>query len=278
MKIINIGGDVVGVCALKESSVNADFCDLTVSALENNIPCCYVDDINSEQSIEWISKISPDIIFCFGWSRLLTAKILSIAPMGIVGFHPAALPANRGRHPIIWALALGLKETAATFFFMDDGVDSGDILSQARILISDYDDAKSLYEKVVLTASSQIEEFLPQLLCGTHSRIKQDSSETNTWRKRGRKDGLIDWRMDAKSIHNLVRALTKPYAGAEFNYNGMAIKVWRTEIIFCDQDNIEPGKVIDVLKLGFPVVKCGKDAIALIEAESVLVITKGAYL
>ena len=84
-------------------------------------------------------------------------KILSKSPIGVIGFHPAALPANRGRHPIIWSLALGLKSTASTFFFMDKNVDSGDILSQASIKISDSDDARSLYDKVTKTALSQIE-------------------------------------------------------------------------------------------------------------------------
>ena len=60
-------------------------------------------------------------------------RILDLAPLGIIGFHPAALPRNRGRHPIVWALVLGLEETASTFFFMDKGADTGDILSQEKI-------------------------------------------------------------------------------------------------------------------------------------------------
>jgi methionyl-tRNA formyltransferase len=63
--------------------------------------------------------------FCLGWSNLLKAEILKAAPLGVIGFHPAALPANRGRHPLIWALGLGLDETATTFFFMDKGADRG---------------------------------------------------------------------------------------------------------------------------------------------------------
>ena len=71
-----------------------------------------------------------------GWSRIIGKELLAVPPKGIVGYHPAALPANRGRHPIIWALALGLKETASTFFFMDNGADSGPIISQKSLIIS----------------------------------------------------------------------------------------------------------------------------------------------
>ena len=277
-KIVEIGGNVVGVCTLKESSLNSDFCDLSKYSADLNIPCFYVDDINSEGTIEWVSKINPDVIFCFGWSRLLKNEILSKSSIGVIGFHPAALPANRGRHPIIWALALGLKNTGSTFFFMDNNADSGDILSQASIAISDFDDARSLYDKVISTALSQIEEFLPLLVSGNYLKVKQDNTRANTWRKRGRKDGLIDWRMTANSIHNTVRALTKPYVGAEFKYNDIDYKLWKSELILIDSDNTEPGKVIDIDSSYLPIVKCGNFAIKLVETEPKLVVLKGMYL
>ena len=277
-KIVEIGGNVVGVCTLKESSFNSDFCDLSKYSEDHNIPCFYVDDINSESTIEWVSKINPDVIFCFGWSRLLKNEILSKSSIGVIGFHPAALPANRGRHPIIWALALGLKNTGSTFFFMDNNADSGDILSQASIAISDFDDARSLYDKVISTALSQIKEFLPILASGNYLKVKQDNTRSNTWRKRGRKDGLIDWRMTANSIHNTVRALTKPYVGAEFKYNDIDYKLWKTELILIDSDNTEPGKVIDIDSSYLPIVKCGNFAIKLVETQPKLVVLKGMYL
>ena len=277
-KIVKIGGNIVGVCTLRESSFNSDFCDLSKYSKEHNIPCCYTDDINSEESIKWISKISPDVIFCLGWSRLLKEEILSISSIGVVGFHPAALPANQGRHPIIWALALGLNNTASTFFFMDGGADSGDILSQSSIAISDFDDARSLYDKISSTALTQIEEFLPLLVSGNYPKVKQDNTRANTWRKRGRKDGLIDWRMSANSIHNTVRALTRPYVGAEFDYNDVNYKLWKTELIWRDCYNIEPGKVIDIVNSDLPIIKCGNFAIKLVETEPKLVIPIGAYL
>ncbi len=97
---------------------------------------------------------------------------MEIPKIGVIGYHPSALPANRGRHPIIWAIALGLNETASTFFFMDECADSGDVLSQAIISIEDSDDPRSLYTKVILSAMNQIEEFMPSLLNNTYSRIK----------------------------------------------------------------------------------------------------------
>ena len=166
--------------------------------------------------------------------------------MGVLGFHPSELPKNKGRHPLIWALALGLKKSASTFFFMDEGIDSGEILSQKDFNILENDDAKILYDKFVNIALLQIEEFLPQLQKKTYQTIKQNHETSNTWRKRAKIDGQIDFRMSSQAIYNLVRALTKPYVGAYINYKDKEITVWKVEIIENKKNNIESGKVLDI--------------------------------
>jgi len=162
-KLIGLNVNLVGVITKESSSFNSDFVDLKSLCISNGIPCLYVDDINSLDSIKWIKDLNPDVIFCFGWSSLIKKEILNIAPMGVVGYHPTKLPMNRGRHPLIWALALGLEESASTFFFMDEGADTGDILSQVDFEISYQDDARSIYDKVNDIALCQIEDFIPGL-------------------------------------------------------------------------------------------------------------------
>ena len=264
--LIEMNLEVVGVCTLKKSTFNADHRDLAKICQENNIAWTYTPDINSDESLRWLKNKNPDVIFCFGWSKLLGKSLLDIAPMGVIGFHPAALPANRGRHPLIWALVLGLSETASTFFFMDESTDGGDILSQQKIEILENDDAKTLYEKVTVCALDQISTFIPQLASGVAPRIAQDNKNANFWRKRGQVDGRIDWRMSAYSIYNLVRGLTKPYIGAHFLYNGQEIKVWKVDIVEDIPANIEPGKIFDI-KREKTIVKCGEQAIQLEQTE-----------
>lgn len=276
-RLLTMKAEIVGVCTLQQSKFNADHVDLSFVSDARGIPWRYTEDINSEDSISWIQDKAPDVIFCFGWSRLLKQDLLGLAPLGVVGFHPAALPANRGRHPLIWALVLGLEKTASTFFFMDAGADSGDILSQRQIIIDDEDDAHTLYEKVTQIALGQIEEFVPQLAARAFRRHKQDQRLANTWRKRGSADGKIDWRMSAHSIHNLVRGLTKPYVGAHFIVDGKEIKVWKTSVVSGAPQNIEPGKVL--MQTGSnPVIKCGKDAICLLITEPSFELAVGSYL
>lgn len=162
-KLIELNVQVVGVCAKEKSEFNSDFADLRPLCEKNEIPFKYIDNVNSKDNYYWIKSFNPDIIFCFGWSNLLKKDILTLAPMGVLGFHPSKLPKNRGRHPLIWALVLGLKKSASTFFFMDEGIDSGRILSQKDFDILSTDDAQTLYHKLINIAFLQIEEFLPQL-------------------------------------------------------------------------------------------------------------------
>ena len=276
-RLLESKAEIVGVCTLQESPFNADHVDLSSISNEHEIPWLYATDINSSESLHWIKEKSPNVLFCFGWSRLLKKELLRVAPLGVIGFHPAALPANRGRHPLIWALVLGLHTTASTFFFMDEGADTGDILSQREVIIDYEDDAALLYEKVTKTALEQIEVFVTQLAEGTFIRSKQKGDLANTWRKRGYADGQIDWRMTANSIHNLVRGLTKPYVGAHMVVGGQEIKVWKTVIVNDAQQNIEPGKIL-CYKGPNPVVKCGEDAICLVSTEPSFEPTVGSYL
>ena len=276
-KLIAIDVDLVGVCTKKSSTFNSDFFDLKPLCDINEVPCLYVDDINSTKSVEWIKNLNPDVIFCFGWSSLIKKDILAVAPMGIVGYHPAKLPKNRGRHPLIWALALGLKESASTFFFMDEGADTGDMLSQVDFEISYQDDARNLYDKVVEIALIQIEEFIPALEKGTYTRIKQNEKESNDWRKRNELDGEIDFRMNSRSIYNLTRALTKPYVGAHIKFNETNYSVWKVKESNDFQENIEPGKVLRVFDKIF-VVKSYDGAIEIIEHDFKEMPKVGEYL
>ena len=147
-KLIQLNADIVGVATKSHSTFNSDYASLAGPCASRGIECREISNINDTDVVAWVKELKPDYIFCFGWSQLLKKEILDIPSIGTIGYHPARLPANRGRHPLIWTLFLGLCETASTFFFMDEGPDSGDILSQKQIRIDDNDDAASLYDKV----------------------------------------------------------------------------------------------------------------------------------
>ena len=159
-----------------------------------------------------------------GWSKLIPEPMLSSFKHGIIGYHPASLPANRGRYPLISALSLGLDLTSSTFFKLESGADNGYICNQVDIKITDKDDASSLYKKILDLIPLQLAKIVDSLLNGRIIFLEQDDSLSNSWRKRTSKDGLIDWRMSSKNIYNLVRSLTKLYPGAHFMLDGKEVK------------------------------------------------------
>ena len=275
---INTGVEIVGVCTLERSPTNADHRDLSGIAKEARVPWQYTPRINAAESIDWIREFTPDAVFCFGWSRLLGPDLLGVPQRGVVGFHPAALPANRGRHPLVWALVRGLPETASTFFLMEEGADTGPILDQRKVPIDNGDDARSLYDKVTAAALAQLEDWVPAWVEGRLEPRAQDPNTGNVWRKRGKADGAIDWRMDARGIYDLVRGLSRPYVGAHFSRGENEIKVWRCEEVAAFvPENLEPGKVLEVGEKG-PVIKTGRGAVRLREIEPWVELVEGEYL
>jgi len=277
--LLEQAADIVGVVTSEDRGVNSDYSNLEPLCKSYALPLLVLSDINSSESIDWIRARSPDVIYCFGWSKLIKSELLHLTSKGVIGYHPAGLPKNRGRHPLIWALVLGLTETASTFFLMDEGADSGDILAQIPVEIKDDDDAGSLYARLIGVAKIQLIHLHKQLKNGTCKCSQQDHSKANVWRKRNMKDGEIDWRMTAESIYNLVRGLSHPYVGAHLIYGGQEYRVWRIRRVNCDDsENVEPGKVVSISESGVPTVKCGRGCVELLEVEPALSIDKGIYL
>lgn len=275
--LLKMNANIVGVGTLENSAFNADHVDLSHVCKLHNIPYRYIPDLKDTETVSWLRETKPDYIFCCGFSKIIPSEILSIPTHGTIGFHPSLLPANRGRHPIIWALALGLEKTGSTFFLMDEGVDTGSIISQKAIDISSDDDACSLYQRVTECALHQLTEIMGKINLGTLTSDKQNHLNSSSWRKRRKIDGQIDWRMSASSIYNLVRALTKPYVGAHFVYKDQEFKVWKCEIVHAGINcNLEPGKVIHVEK--DILIKSGDGAIRLLSIDPIPELKEGDYL
>ncbi|MCM1257322.1 MAG: methionyl-tRNA formyltransferase [Roseburia sp.] len=262
---------------MKKSVFHSDFKDLAPLCEDEGIECKYVQNVNDQESIQFIRKVHADVGFCFGWSQLIHENVINEFPKGIIGFHPAALPYNRGRHPIVWVLALGLKSTASTFFRIDKNADTGDILLQENIEILYEDNAETLYEKIMETAREQLEKLVEGLENNRLVPKHQSQEMGNVWRKRSIGDGRIDFRMSGRAIYNLVRSLTKPYPGAHIEWKDAEYKVWRVcEITGTGFENIEPGKIIEVYKDGSFDVKTSDNIIRVLECD-VIDIEKGDY-
>jgi len=255
---LRLGGNVTEVLTLDEKKglFNSDYADLEPVAAQYGVPVRRIHNINDQETIHHIQRLEPDVIFVFGFSQLIKKEVLDIPNLGCIGTHPALLPKNRGRHPLTWALIDDLKESGLTFFYLDEGADSGDILWQKKFFISDMDDAGTLYGKIKSLASEGIREILPLLQAGNAPRIKQDHSKATYWRKRGEEDGEIDWNGTTRQAFNLIRGLCRPYVGAHTFAGKYKVIIWRSRIVedpgeIPGYEHAMPGQILTAPDPGF---------------------------
>jgi methionyl-tRNA formyltransferase len=208
---------------------NVNFADFHDLGKEFGIP---VTDVTGKMGsyYENIKKLAPDLIVVIGWYYMVPQAIRNAAAKGCVGMHASLLPKYRGGAPLVWAIINGEEKTGLSFFYLDDGVDSGDIIAQHEIEIKETETIKDIIDKVTVSAIDITREYIPKLANGTAPKIKQDESKATTVPQRKPDDGLIDWNWDVKRIKNFIRAQTKPYPGAYTIINGKKISIWDAEI------------------------------------------------
>lgn len=266
------GGDIVGVVTLARELAgrHTDFADLAAAAEGAGIPAFRVQRVNDAASVAAIAALRPDVIFVFGWSEILSPEVLALPRLGCIGSHPALLPQHRGRHPLVWALVEGLTESGLTFFYMDEGADSGDILWQKPFPITLDDDAATLYRKMEGLAAEAIADFVPQLREGRAPRVPQDHARATYWRKRTEKDGEIQWGAVTLQTYNLVRALSRPYPGAHTWLGDHRVRVWSAHLPLQSAADVgaaqPPGTVLAATPDGF-MVRTGDGCLEIIEHD-----------
>lgn len=219
-----------------------------------------ISNINDEKNIRILNKIKPDLILVMGWSQIIKKDIIKIPKIGIIGSHPTELPKYRGRAPIPWTIIKGLKQSALTFFWIEEGIDDGDIFAQKKFKISNDDDANIIYEKIILLGKEILLKKLPQIE-KKQKQIKQDPKKfIEYWEKRTPDDGKINWNDSAKKIHTLIRASTNPYPGAFTVFKNKKIIIWQAKLM--ENKLVDPGKIMKVNKNGI-IVGTGNGSIIL---------------
>lgn len=194
---------------------------------QKNIPIFVIGKMNESRTIDTLLEWQPDLIVVSGWYHMIGDKIRNIPPNGIVGLHSSLLPKYRGAAPLVWQMINGESKAGITLFYMDQGIDSGDIVAQAEEIIEEEDTIGTLYEKVGNRGIELLKKYLPMIAHGTAPRIKQKNLDSkDIWPQRTPEDGLIDWSKTPKQIENFVRAQTKPYPGAYTIIGNKKITIW----------------------------------------------------
>ncbi len=246
--LLEKGVEVLALISMPAEKQPVGSLNLADFACDNQMTYLEVEDINGEESLNFMKGLEPDVIFS-SWPKILGKDVLDIAKRCCVGSHPTELPLNRGRHPLHWMIALGMEKSKFTFFEMDQGVDTGDILLQVPFTIDQDETIDQLILKVNRLAYEVTKELVDILMKGDLiTKIKQDHAQANYWRKRNSRDVVLDVRMSRKMIINTVRSFTSPFSYAKLIVEDSLICIIDARAMEQPVDclHLEHGKIINV--------------------------------
>ena len=221
-----------------------------------------VDSLKNKQFISTIEKLQADIFVVVAF-RILPSILLSLTNKGAMNLHASLLPKYRGAAPIQHAILNGDSETGISTFIIDKNLDTGPILLQKKISISNQDNFDTLSKKISDEGPVLILESLDLLEKNNYKLFSQLDKEASYAPKIFKNELLIDWAQTANQINNRVRALS--YSGVFTFINGKRIKLYKTRV---HENNIssKPGRIsiIDKKKV---FISCAKDDLELIEVQ-----------
>lgn len=216
-------GAVIGVDREDEVSRLAD---------QYGFPVLLLDKINSPESITQLKELTPDLFLLCGYNKILKTPVIEIPPLGTINLHGGKLPEYRGAAPINWQIINGETTGGCSIIYVDEGIDTGDIISQEIYSIEAGDTHSSILEKTLEIFPRLLIQVLEQIESGTVQAQKQDPLAGSYYSRRYPRDSRIDWdQMTDVQVHNLVRAMHGPYPAA-FTFRGdIKVEIDRTELL-----------------------------------------------
>lgn len=227
--LLRCGAPVAAVFTYEDDPAEGGwFGSVAETARSAGIPTYTTEAINEPRWVETVAHLAPDVVFSFHYRHMVKKPLREVPRYGAVNLHASLLPRYRGRSPLNWQLVHGERESGVTLHHMVARADAGDIIAQRRVPVGPDDTARELYRRLVSAAEQLLEEQLADILAGTAPRIPQDESLATCFGARSPEDGRIDWQRPAREIHDLVRAVTRPWPGAFSEVPGGRLQVWRS--------------------------------------------------
>jgi methionyl-tRNA formyltransferase len=268
--LIDQGYNVSGLVTLDSDTLQkmAGGIDLSSATELARIPVLRVKNINEPHANSWIEEKAPDLLLVVGWTQLLKPELLALPKFACLGFHASLLPKYRGRAPVNWAIINGETLTGNTMIVLEPNADTGDIVAQRTIPITNEDTCRTVYEKVGQTEVEMLQEVLSLIQHGILPRRKQDDCQATVMPKRRPDDGRINWTRSTSDIYNWIRALTDPYPGAFSILNGKHLWIWSAcaAAEITTRDGFAPGDVA-LDPQGWPLIATGDGWIRVLEAQ-----------
>ena len=248
--LLERGEDIVGVfCTAAKPGARPD--PLKDSALAHGLPLFEPSSFKDGAVAETLRGLEPDLGVMAFVTLIVPKTLLDTPNLGTIQYHPSLLPRHRGPSSINWPIIQGETRTGLTIFWPDDGLDTGPILLQKEVEITDTDTLGSIYfEKMFPLGVEAMVESVDLVKAGKAPKIPQDESLASYESWCTKDDVEIDWQRPADQVHNLIRG-ANPQPGAWTTFNGAPFQIF--DMARTGQEDAQPGKVIDVTEDGFAV-------------------------
>ena len=233
--IYDAGFEIIGVVTNpdkpKGRGMKLAYSPVKEYALEKNLKIYQPIKIkNNTEFLDEIKTLAPDVICVVAYGKILPKEILEIPKLGCINVHGSLLPKYRGAAPIQWAVLNGDKTTGITTMYMNEGMDTGDMILKEEVEIGPEETTGDLWQKLSKIGGEILVKTLKLIEEGKAPREKQ-TEEATLAPMLNKEMALIDWEnSDANKIHNLIRGLN-PIMGAYSYIDGKKIKFWKSKVL-----------------------------------------------
>lgn len=184
--------------------------EVKVYAESVGLPVYQPKTLRDEEFDAFLHEKAPDIIIVAAYGKILPKSVIDYPKLGCINVHGSLLPKYRGAAPVQRCLINGESETGNTIMYMDEELDTGDMIAKSVVKIDIDDNAETLFDKMAVNGAELLISTLPNIVSGNITREKQVDSDATYAQKVGKEDCLIDFTMTAAELHNRVRGLS-PY-------------------------------------------------------------------
>ena len=220
-------------------------------ALEHNLPVFQPVKIRTEESVAELKTYEADTFVVAAFGQILSKEILDMPRFGCVNIHASLLPKYRGAAPIQWAVIDGEEETGVTIQQMNEGVDTGDILSRTIIKLDKKETGASLFDRLAVCGAELIVKTLEDIEKGLIVPEKQDESKATHAKKLSKEIGSLDFSQEAVVLERKIRGLNS-WPSAYTHFKGKTLKIWDADVVDKNSTSIKSyGEVCEVTKDSF---------------------------
>ncbi len=219
--------------------------DVKIFAQKNNLKILQPANLKSDEFINELKQLNADLQIVVAF-RMLPEIVWNMPPMGTFNLHASLLPQYRGAAPINWAIINGEKETGVTSFFLQHEIDTGNIILQEKISISENDNAGTLHDKLMNLGAKIILDTVKLIESGNVKTIPQDKIETENLKKAPKifkNDTKINWENNSEFVYNFIRGLS-PYPTAWTKINNKILKIYSARKTSETNNSNKPGNII----------------------------------